>query len=135
MEGTQVKGTWQTDNHARGGLGLAVAVLAVLWLLSSGAASALTAIGAAVIIAAAAAVVVILVGLAAVVAYRARQNRPGEPLSARLVSRVPPGPLPRLENPYKPAIEQPAPRELHLHFHGADPADVAETLRRINHEE
>jgi hypothetical protein len=29
-----------------------------------------------------------------------------------------------------PALEPPAARELHLHFHGVDSADVAEILRR-----
>jgi hypothetical protein len=31
-----------------------------------------------------------------------------------------------------PAVERAA--EVHLHFHGADPGDVAEALRRVNRE-
>jgi hypothetical protein len=109
-----------------GGGGILIAVVAVL--LSSRGGGQLPGAAAAVLIALAAVVTLIVTGGIAWLVYRTRQNRPGEPLSARLVSRVPPGARPRLEDSHNPAIGPP--RELHLHFHGTDPEQVAEILRR-----
>jgi hypothetical protein len=105
-------------------------LLVVVALLAGGHGALVSPALAEAIIALAAVVTTAVIGGIAWLVYRTRQNRPGEPLSARLVSRVPPDPLPRLENPYKPALEQP--RELHLHFHGADPEQIAEILRHPN---
>jgi hypothetical protein len=126
------QGTGQTTGGGGGG-GLAVAVVLVLLLLGSGAGARAAHAAAAALIAAliALAVVLALIVVAGVawLVYRTRQDRPGAPLSTRLVSRIPPDPRPRLEEPYKPAVERP--REVHLHFHGADPQDVAAIMRRI----
>jgi hypothetical protein len=126
------QGTGQTTGGGGGG-GLAVAVVLVLLLLGSGAAAraghALMSAVVAALIALAVVLALAIVGGVALLVYRTRQERPGAPFSARLVSRVPPEPLPRLEEPYKPAVEPP--RELHLHFHGASPQDVAAIMRRI----
>jgi hypothetical protein len=66
-------------------------------------------------------------GVMAYVAFRVSRGRQ-EP--ARALYRVTPAPpKPRaLPSEPGPAIE--APRQLHLHFHGTDPADVAELIRR-----
>jgi len=39
-----------------------------------------------------------------------------------------------LPGPARPALKQPIPHELHLHFHGTDPEQVAEILRQSRQE-
>ena len=55
--------------------------------------------------------------------HRARQERPGRPICARPVYQLPPEPRPQLESSRKPAIEPG--REIHLHFHGLTPDQIA----------
>jgi hypothetical protein len=62
---------------------------------------------------------------------RARSDRPGQPIAARPVYRLPPDTRPQLEDSYNPAIE-PACNELHLHFRGMSPAEVAEAIRQAD---
>jgi hypothetical protein len=64
-------------------------------------------------------------------AHRARQERPGRPITARPVYRLPPATAQRLEAAQPPAIEAPR-NELHLHFHGMNPAEVAEAIRQAS---
>jgi hypothetical protein len=79
--------------------------------------------------------VIVLVVLAAVagaglVAYVAFWVSRGRQETARALYRVapaPPRPSPLPSAP-PPAIE--APRQVHLHFHGADPAEVAAIIRQ-----
>ena len=68
-----------------------------------------------------------MLGVVALLVYRTRSDRPGQPIAARPVYQLPPESRPQLEESSKPAIEPP--RELHLHFHVADPAEAAEIIR------
>jgi hypothetical protein len=116
-----VRGTWQTDDRAPGGAGILLLAGVVIVAASGAAAAAATAV---VVLLIAAAVVIFLVvaALAAFLVYRARH-----PVS--LPRGIVPAPaLHELPGAERPAIG-PKP-ELHLHFHGADPVDVAEILRR-----
>jgi len=47
------------------------------------------------------------------------------------VYQLPPEVRPQLSESRKPALE-PAHNELHLHFHGMTPAQVAEAIRQAN---
>jgi hypothetical protein len=47
------------------------------------------------------------------------------------VYQLPPEVRPQLSESHKPALE-PAHNELHLHFHGMTPAQVAEAIRQAN---
>lgn len=119
-----MRGTWQTDDPAPGGRGILL-VAGVVILAASGAAAAATAV--IVLLAAAAAVTVLTVAaLAVFLLYRARHPAP---LARRLARGIVPAPaLHELPAPGRPAIEPG--RELHVHFHGTDPEQVAEILRR-----
>lgn len=116
-----MKGTWQTDDRSPGG-GVILLVAGAVILAASGAAAAV-ATAVIVLLAAAAAVTVLTVaGLAVFLLYRARHPAP---LSRGI---VPAPALHELPAPERPAIEPK--RELHVHFHGTDPEQVAEILRR-----
>lgn len=122
-----MRGTWEVTDYGRGSSRVVVLVIGALLLFGSGAAAAVATAVLVAVIALAVVVVLGVAGLAALLVHRTRQNRPGGPLSARVVSRLPPDPAPGLENPYKAAIE--APREIHLHFHGTSAEQAAEILR------
>lgn len=121
----QGSGTWKTTS---GGGGLVLVIVAVL--AGSGAASAIaSAVVTIAIIIACTITAAVLAGIGVLV-YRARQDRPEQPIVAPVVHQIPPARPPALEGSDKPAIEPP--REIHLHFHGADPADVAALIHRID---
>jgi hypothetical protein len=65
--------------------------------------------------------------------YRVRQDHPGRPIAARPVYQLSPERRPRLEAPQRPALEPPR-NELHLHFHGMNPTEVAEAIRHSTKE-
>jgi hypothetical protein len=124
-----MRGTWQTTDSGGGGSGLGTVVLVIV---------AAAVLGPAVAAAAAELLhllVIVLVVLAAVagagvVAYVAfRVNRERQE-TARVPYRVtppPPQPSRALPDAPRPAIE--APRQVHLHFPGADAAEVAAIIR------
>lgn len=116
-----MRGTWQTDDRSPGGTGILL-VAGVVILAASGAAAAAATAVIVLLIAAAAVTVLTVAALAVFLLYRARH-----PVS---LSRgiVPAPALHELPAAERPAIEPK--RELHLHFHGADPQAVAEILRR-----
>jgi protein-S-isoprenylcysteine O-methyltransferase Ste14 len=112
-----------TGETVGGSPGPALIVIAVLLLCGSG--GAVAAVAAAVVDALIAVVVVVVLVVAALAAYLVHLARhPGS--LPRVI--VPAPSLHELPAPERPAIG-PKP-ELHLHFHGADPVDVAEILRR-----
>lgn len=111
-----MKGTWQTTE---GGGVPVLLVLGVLLLAGSG--GAVAAVSAAVIDALFAAVALVFltaVALAVFLVRRARAELPGGIVRPPVRFELP--------APERPAI----PQHLHLHFDGADPAAVAEILRR-----
>ena len=71
-------------------------------------------------------------GLVALVAFRVSYRDQETARALYRVTPAPPRPAPLRSEP-RPAIE--APRQVHLHFHGVDPADVAELIRRHNEQE
>ena len=121
-----MRGTWQTtETGGRGGLVLAVVVVALA--VGSGAASA--AVSALVTIAI---IVASVLGLAAVgglawLAYRACQGSAGRPVAAPAVYQLPPAAPQRLEASQPLAIEPP--REYHLHIHGVSADELAAIIR------
>ena len=66
-------------------------------------------------------------GLVAYCAYRVSRRGQETPRLAYRATVAPPRSSPLRSEP-RPAID--APRQVHLHFHGSDPADVAEIIRR-----
>lgn len=116
-----MRGTWQTDDRVPGGAGILL-LAGVIVVAASGAAAAVATAVVVLVIAAAVVVFLVVAGLGAFLVYRARH--PASPLRGI----VPAPSLHELPAPERPAIG-PKP-ELHLHFHGADPLDVAEILRR-----
>jgi hypothetical protein len=119
-----VRGTWQTTDS---GGGMVLAVIVVLVLLGSGAASAAASAIASLLVTLAI-VLGSVIGLAVLggiawLVYGARQDRPGRPIAARVISQLPPERLPQLEGSHKPAIGQA--REVHIHLHGVTPEQLA----------
>ena len=116
-----MKGTWQTTDHSSS----APVLLLIGVLLLAGGGGAVAAVSAAVIdalLAAVAVTVLTVIGLAVFVVHRARNPSPEGFVRTPLVHST----VHEL-----PAAERPAiPQHLHLHFDGADPAAVAEILRR-----
>lgn len=115
-----MRGTWQSTDS--GGGKVVLLIVGTLLLFGSGAAVELaTAVAEALIAAAAVVVLTVAAGVVWLV-YRARQEIPSQ-------RGVIPSPVKyELPAPERPAI---APkRELHIHFHGTDPEQVAEILRR-----
>ena len=134
---SRLHGTWQaTGGSGGGGGGLVLIVIAAAALIGSGAASALVTI--AIVLAAVTGLAVATV--AGVLIWRVRQERPGAPTGARQVSQIPPETRPALEVPHKTATPEIGnaiadlraiePPQLHLHFHGMSPAEVAEAIRQ-----
>jgi hypothetical protein len=119
-----VRGTWQTTSG--GGGGLVLAVIAVAVLIGSGAAAAIASALVTIAIITGVVIVLAVAGVVALLVYRTRQDRPGRPIAARPVYQVGPEMRPHLEGSYKTALE---PREIHLHFHTADPAEAAAIIR------
>jgi hypothetical protein len=110
-----MRGTWQTTSGGGGGSGggLVLAVIAAAVLLGSGAASAIaSALVIVAIIVAVAVALAVAAGIALLV-YRARQDRPGQPIAARPVYQLAAEEVrPHLDASGRPAIEPP--REVHL---------------------
>ena len=126
-------GTWQeTGGGASGGIGAAlVAVFAAVALagVAEGIAQAVASLVVILAIAAGVMAVLAVAGVAAFLVIRGRRSTAGGPpraaqLPARLIHEIP-----RAERP-RPALEAPASRTLHLHFHGADPEQVAAIIRQ-----
>ena len=114
-----------TGETVGGSSGPVLLVIAAVLLCGSG--GAVAAVAAAVVDALIAVVVVVFLVVAALAAFLVHLAR--HPVS--LPRGIVPAPsLHELPAPDRPAIGPPAAREIHLHFHGADPGDVAEILRR-----
>jgi hypothetical protein len=141
-----MRGTWQTtDSGGGGGLGAPVLIILAAALLGPAVATAAAAVAELVHIVLITLAVLLglgAVGLVALAAARVHHWRTGAPV--RMSVPAPPpwraveAPrAPRQGNSYpdaaRPAIE--APRQVHLHFHGVDAADVAELLRRHSEHE
>jgi hypothetical protein len=134
-----VKGTWTTTDSGVGGRGVLIA-LAVVVLFGSGAAAELATAVLAALIAVAVVLVLIIAGGITWLICRARRERPAVTYRAE-VSNPPVKNAPlggeiltgRLDST-PPALEPPAPRELHQHWHqhfyNVDAEQVAEILRR-----
>jgi hypothetical protein len=120
-----------THGHG-GGSGLGTAVL-VLFGAALAVKAAPAVLGAAaellhvVLIAAAVILGLAGAGVAALVAVRVRRGLQETPRAMHHITPAPPKPSPLPSEP-PPAIE--APRQLHVHFHGVDAADVAAIIRR-----
>jgi hypothetical protein len=131
-----MRGTWQTDDHAaRGGLVLAV-IGGALLLADSGAAAEIASAIVAALIAVAVVVVLAIGGGIAYLAYRARRERPAFTYRAEAGTRSgasdPAAQIGTGRSDFTPRVlEQPAARELHLHFHGTDSGQVAEQVAEI----
>jgi hypothetical protein len=113
-----------THGHSGGGLGTVVLVILAAALLGPAIAAAVAELLHLLVIVIAA---VAGAGLVAAGAWRLRSGRQD---TARVLYRVtpaPPRPSPLPSQP-RPAIE--APRQVHLHFHGTDPAEVAAIIRQ-----
>jgi hypothetical protein len=115
-----MKGTWQTIDHPAGHLAVIAVIAAVL--LGSGAAAAVSAAIITVVIITGALLALVTIGLAALVVYRVRAER----------RQAPPMLLRQLPGATAPAVEPSGPRELHQHwhFHGTEPQQFADILRR-----
>lgn len=111
-----------TGSTTGGGDASGVVLLLALALAASAVAAAIAA--ALVAIALAVLVLAVVVGGASVAFLFYRRRHP------EIVTRlIPPPVIHQLgPEPQRPALEQP--REVHFHFHGSDPAEVAEVLRR-----
>ncbi|MGH3231637.1 MAG: hypothetical protein ACRDOA_24160 [Streptosporangiaceae bacterium] len=117
--------------HGPGG-GVALAVIAAVILIGSGAASAIaSALAGLLVIVAAVTGVAVLAGIAWLV-RQARQDRPGAPIAARSVVRYPPGIRTARADSSRPAIEPP--REVHLHLN-VTPGQLAAIMRHHTEED
>jgi len=113
-----------THGHSGGGLGTVVLVILAAALLGPAIAAAVAELLHLLVI------VIAAVPGAGLVASGAWRLRSGRQDTARVLYRVtpaPPRPSPLPSQP-RPAIE--APRQVHLHFHGTDPAEVAAIIRQ-----
>jgi hypothetical protein len=117
-----VHGTWQTTGGGSG-LGLVLLIIGALILLGSGAAAAIATAVVVALIALAVVVVLAIVALIAYLIWRARRDIAAAPARQGI---IPAPAVHQLAAPERPAI----PQQLHLHFDSADPAAVAEILRR-----
>jgi hypothetical protein len=129
-----MKGTWQTTDSGGSGLGVVVLIIVAAALLGPAVGAAAVAVAAAVaeLVHIVLITVAVLLGLGAagLVAYaavRVHRWRTGEP--ARVAVPAPP-PWRPVETPRAPRPAIKAPRQVHLHFHSTDPADVADLIRR-----
>ena len=116
------QGTGETTG---GGSGPVLLVIAAVLLCGSG--GAVAAVADALVTALIAVVVVVFLVAAALAAFLVHTARHPDSLPRGI---VPAPTLHELPAPERPAIGPPAAREFHIHFHGADPGDVAEILRR-----
>jgi hypothetical protein len=152
-----MRGTWQTTDS--GGGGLVLAVIAAVVLAGSGAATAAVSAIVTIAITLAAVVAVAVAGVIGLIVYRARSEGRRRLTGAPAAYQVPPESRPQLWESHKPAavhfagpsrphggnLDQrngprfgpPAiePPQLHLHFHGLSPAEVAEAIRQANERE
>ena len=132
-----MRGTWQTTGGSggSGGLVLAVVIVAAIALGSgavSAAASAVASLLVTLAIVLGGVVTLAVLGGVAFLVWRARQDRPGRPIAARLMYPVPPAARPELEGSGKPAI---APgREVHLHLN-VSPDQLAAIVRHYTEED
>ena len=128
-------GTWQTTGGGGGGgggvLAALVAVFAAVALagVAEGVAQAVASLVVVLVSTGAVVAVMAVAGAAAFLVFRARRSTAGGPpraaqLPARLIHEIP-----RAERT-RPALEASGSRTLHLHFHGADPEQVAAIIRQ-----
>jgi hypothetical protein len=123
-----MKGTWQTtEGGGGGGLGVVVLIIVAAALLGPAVAAAVAGLLHLLVIAVAVVGGVTLADGLALVAFRVSHRGQETARALYRVTSAPPQPSP-LPSELRPAIE--APRQVHLHFHGADPAEVAEIIRR-----
>jgi hypothetical protein len=130
-----MKGTWQTTDSGGSGAVAAALVIGAAVLAAAIAGPVIAAVAELVrlvLIAGAVILGLALAGGAAYGAHRVRQGRRSAPLRVRQVPPVTWRAAQAVQEPRRPAIE--APREVHLHFHGADAEQVAEVLRQLPHE-
>ena len=118
-------GTWQTT----GGGGGALVLIAVAVLIGSGAVSVVARALEVIAIVLGCTVAVAVAGCIGWVVWQLRQDRQGGAIARPPVYQLPPKSVSALTDSRAPAIEPP--REVHLHFHGTDPADVAALIHRI----
>ena len=123
-----MRGTWETtDSGGGGGLGTVVLVIVAAALLGPAVAAAVAELLHLLVIAVAVVGGLALAGGLALVAFRV-SHRSQE--TARVLYRVTPAPPRPAPLPSEPQAAIEAPRQLHLYFHGADPADVAAIIRQ-----
>jgi uncharacterized membrane protein YraQ (UPF0718 family) len=117
-----------THGHSGGsGFGMVVLVIVAAALLGPAVAAAVAELLHLLVIAVAIVGGLALAGAVALVAFRVSRGRQE---TARVLYRVTPAPLKPSPLPSAPPTAIEAPRQVHLHFHGVDPADVAELIRR-----
>jgi hypothetical protein len=121
-----MRGTWQTTDGGSGG-GLVLAVIAAAVLIGSGAASAITSAIVTIIIITGCTIAAVTIAGIGVLVYRVRSERRGAPNGAQPVYELHPEIRHGVSNLSRPAVEPP--REIHLHFHGADPDRAAAIIR------
>lgn len=125
-----MKGTWQTTGSGGGSSGPALAVIVAVVLIGSGAvsaaASALASLLVTIAIVFGSVIGLAVLGGIAWLVHRARSDRPGRPIAARLMCPVPPAARPELEGSDKPAISPG--REVHLHLN-VSPDELAAIMR------
>ncbi len=116
-----MKGTWTTTSDRPAGHLVLLAVIAAA-LLGSGTAAAVATAIVTIVIITGALLGLAVIGLAALVVYRIRREH----------QAAPPVLLRQLSGTAAPALEPPGPRELHnhWHFHGTEPEQLAEIIRR-----
>ena len=117
-----MRGTWERTDSGSGGLALVLIVIAAV-VFGSGAAAAIDTALVALLIAAAVIAVLVTVALIVFLWHRARNPSPQGFVRTPLVRSSVVHELPGAE---RPAL----PQHVHFHFDGADPAAVAEILRR-----
>ncbi len=118
-------GTWKTTGGSPVSGKTVLLVASAVVVAASGMGAELTAMVADVVIALAVVTGLIIIGGVACLVSRARHSSQGS-IPAPLVRQLA---APERE---RPALKQSGPRELHqhYHFHGVDPGQVAEILRR-----
>jgi uncharacterized membrane protein YccC len=125
-----MRGTWQTTGSGGSG-GVVLVLVAAAVLIGSGVLTAVVHALEVILVVAGAVIGLAVAAGIGVLIWRVRSDRPGRPISARVVSLQPPGPRPQLSEPSKPAIE-PA-REVHLHLN-VTPDELAAIVRHYTQE-
>jgi hypothetical protein len=123
-----MKGTWETTEGGGSGLGTAVLVILAVALLGPAVAAAAAKLLHLLVIVLVVLVAVAGAGLVALLASRYRHTMAGAARTGPLSFPKPVRAAQPLPRPARQAIGPP--REVHLHFHGTDPAEVAELIRR-----